>query len=78
MNALCSLQIEGDVNMKALIGNNWVDPPKRERKRNALNYNESEYFKQVSCLPSTTCTPLHSIEHTPLRPECCCRLARDP
>ncbi|MEW5311445.1 MAG: hypothetical protein WDW38_003160 [Sanguina aurantia] len=40
-------QVEGDVNMKALIGNNWVDPPKRERKRNALNYNESEYFKQA-------------------------------
>lgn len=31
---------------KAMIGHNWVDPPKRERKR-VINYAENEYFRQA-------------------------------
>lgn len=31
-----------DFDFKTLVGNNWVDPPKRERKR-LLNYNEDMY-----------------------------------
>ena len=27
-------------------GSNWVDPPKRERKR-VVNYAENEYFRQA-------------------------------
>jgi SWI/SNF-related matrix-associated actin-dependent regulator of chromatin subfamily A member 5 len=33
-------------NLKAIMSTNWVDPPKRERKR-VNNYNESEYYRQV-------------------------------
>lgn len=29
-----------------MIASNWVDPPKRERK-NRLNLNENDYFKQA-------------------------------
>ena len=32
--------------LKAIISNNWVDPPKRERRR-VLNYSETEYYKQA-------------------------------
>ena len=32
------------INLKQVIGANWIDPPKRERKR-VLNYSESEYYK---------------------------------
>jgi len=32
--------------LRALIGNNWIDPPKRERKRVAT-YNESDYYRQA-------------------------------
>ncbi|KAK9820501.1 hypothetical protein WJX72_011031 [[Myrmecia] bisecta] len=31
---------------KALIGHNWIDPPKRERKR-VVNYAENEFFRQA-------------------------------
>jgi SWI/SNF-related matrix-associated actin-dependent regulator of chromatin subfamily A member 5 len=30
--------------MKAVISAGWVDPPKRERKK---NYNENEYYREV-------------------------------
>ncbi|CAL5219362.1 g1181 [Coccomyxa viridis] len=33
-------------NLKAIAGSNWVDPPKRERKR-VVNYAENEYFRQA-------------------------------
>lgn len=32
--------------MCAGAGSNWVDPPKRERKR-VVNYAENEYFRQA-------------------------------
>jgi SWI/SNF-related matrix-associated actin-dependent regulator of chromatin subfamily A member 5 len=32
--------------LRALIGNNWIDPPKRERKR-VQSYNEAEAFRQT-------------------------------
>ena len=32
--------------LRALIGSNWIDPPKRERKRVAT-YNESDYYRQA-------------------------------
>ena len=32
--------------MAARAGSNWVDPPKRERKR-VVNYAENEYFRQA-------------------------------
>jgi SWI/SNF-related matrix-associated actin-dependent regulator of chromatin subfamily A member 5 len=32
--------------LRALIGHNWIDPPKRERKRVAT-YNESDYYRQA-------------------------------
>ncbi|XP_061349130.1 ISWI chromatin-remodeling complex ATPase CHR11-like isoform X1 [Gastrolobium bilobum] len=35
---------ENKVDFKKLVSDNWVEPPKRERKR---NYSESEYFKQT-------------------------------
>mmetsp|Transcript_40687 Transcript_40687/g.90456 ORF Transcript_40687/g.90456 Transcript_40687/m.90456 type:complete len:1088 (-) Transcript_40687:511-3774(-) len=35
-----------NIDLKTIIGNNWVDPPKRERKRVA-NYSESEYYKNA-------------------------------
>ncbi|GMH40196.1 hypothetical protein BSKO_08100 [Bryopsis sp. KO-2023] len=38
--------VTNNVDLKAIIGNNWVDPPKRERKR-VLNYSESDYYKQA-------------------------------
>lgn len=34
------------LDLKAIISNNWVDPPKRERRR-VLNYSETEYYKQA-------------------------------
>ncbi|CAL8460870.1 g401 [Coccomyxa elongata] len=33
-------------NFKQLAGSNWIDPPKRERKR-VVNYAENEYFRQA-------------------------------
>ena len=36
----------GQVDLKQLIGKNWIDPPKRDRKR-VLNYSESDYYKQT-------------------------------
>jgi len=41
-------QVEAPAGMdlKAIISNNWVDPPKRERRR-VLNYSETEYYKQA-------------------------------
>ncbi|KAL9232883.1 hypothetical protein vseg_007945 [Gypsophila vaccaria] len=35
---------ESKVDFKKLVSDNWIEPPKRERKR---NYSESEYFKQT-------------------------------
>ncbi|CAN0855904.1 ISWI chromatin-remodeling complex ATPase CHR17 [Linum grandiflorum] len=35
---------ENKVDFKKLVSDNWVEPPRRERKR---NYSESEYFKQT-------------------------------
>ncbi|KAF5452378.1 hypothetical protein F2P56_027382 [Juglans regia] len=35
---------ENKVDFKKLVSDNWIEPPKRERKR---NYSESEYFKQT-------------------------------
>jgi SWI/SNF-related matrix-associated actin-dependent regulator of chromatin subfamily A member 5 len=35
-----------DMDYKTLIGNNWIDPPKRERKR-MVNYAENEYFRNA-------------------------------
>ncbi|KAK6913809.1 Helicase, C-terminal [Dillenia turbinata] len=35
---------ENKFDFKKLVSENWVEPPKRERKR---NYSESEYFKQT-------------------------------
>lgn len=37
--------------LKAIMSTNWVDPPKRERKR-VHNYSEQEYFRQVKGLSS--------------------------
>eukprot|EP00798_Chlamydomonas_sp_ICE-L_P028324 gene28324-31441_t len=33
------------LNLKAAMANNWIDPPKRERKR--ANYSESEYYRNA-------------------------------
>ncbi|CAD7702794.1 unnamed protein product [Ostreobium quekettii] len=35
-----------ELDLKQLIGRNWIDPPKRDRKR-VMNYSESEYYKQA-------------------------------
>ncbi|CAI9776861.1 unnamed protein product [Fraxinus pennsylvanica] len=35
---------ESKFDFKKLVSDNWIEPPKRERKR---NYSESEYFKQT-------------------------------
>ncbi|XP_022842473.1 ISWI chromatin-remodeling complex ATPase CHR11 [Olea europaea var. sylvestris] len=35
---------ENKLDFKKIAGDNWIEPPKRERKR---NYSESEYFKQT-------------------------------
>ncbi|KAK4718637.1 hypothetical protein R3W88_016975 [Solanum pinnatisectum] len=35
---------ENKVDFKKIVSDNWMEPPKRERKR---NYSESEYFKQT-------------------------------
>ncbi|KAK1278455.1 putative chromatin-remodeling complex ATPase chain [Acorus gramineus] len=35
---------ENKLDFKKLVSDNWIEPPKRERKR---NYSESEYFKQT-------------------------------
>ncbi|KAJ7549555.1 hypothetical protein O6H91_07G058200 [Diphasiastrum complanatum] len=35
---------EGRLDLKKMIAENWIEPPKRERKR---NYSESDYFKQA-------------------------------
>lgn len=35
---------EGKLDLKKVIADNWIEPPKRERKR---NYSESDYFKQA-------------------------------
>ncbi|KAL6884678.1 hypothetical protein ACP4OV_010614 [Aristida adscensionis] len=35
---------ENKVDFKKLVSDNWIEPPRRERKR---NYSESEYFKQA-------------------------------
>ncbi|KAF8407248.1 hypothetical protein HHK36_006375 [Tetracentron sinense] len=35
---------ENKFDFKKIVSENWVEPPRRERKR---NYSESEYFKQV-------------------------------
>lgn len=32
------------IDMKAIISSNWIDPPKRERKK---NYNETEYYRNA-------------------------------
>eukprot|EP00951_Prasinocladus_malaysianus_P046812 scaffold647960_cov46-Prasinocladus_malaysianus.AAC.1 len=45
------------LNLKAIMSNNWVDPPKRERKR-VHNYSEQEYYRQV--LSSLTESALRS------------------
>jgi SWI/SNF-related matrix-associated actin-dependent regulator of chromatin subfamily A member 5 len=39
--------LEG-IDIKAMIGANWVDPPKRERKK---NYNETEYYRKAFLPP---------------------------
>ncbi|XP_052188744.1 ISWI chromatin-remodeling complex ATPase CHR11 isoform X2 [Diospyros lotus] len=35
---------ENKMDLKKIVSENWIEPPKRERKR---NYSESEYFKQT-------------------------------
>ncbi|KAK4265692.1 hypothetical protein QN277_026709 [Acacia crassicarpa] len=35
---------ENKADFKKIVSDNWIEPPKRERKR---NYSESEYFKQT-------------------------------
>ncbi|XP_044484537.1 ISWI chromatin-remodeling complex ATPase CHR11 isoform X2 [Mangifera indica] len=35
---------ENKLDFKKIVSENWIEPPKRERKR---NYSESEYFKQT-------------------------------
>ncbi|XAR57121.1 Calcium/calmodulin-dependent protein kinase [Bertholletia excelsa] len=35
---------ETKLDLKKIVSDNWIEPPKRERKR---NYSESEYFKQT-------------------------------
>ncbi|XP_019437530.1 PREDICTED: ISWI chromatin-remodeling complex ATPase CHR11-like isoform X2 [Lupinus angustifolius] len=35
---------ENEFDFKKIVSDNWIEPPKRERKR---NYSESEYFKQT-------------------------------
>ncbi|XP_051207594.1 probable chromatin-remodeling complex ATPase chain [Lolium perenne] len=35
---------ESKADFKKIVGDNWIEPPRRERKR---NYSESEYFKQA-------------------------------
>jgi SWI/SNF-related matrix-associated actin-dependent regulator of chromatin subfamily A member 5 len=35
---------EKGVDLKKLIADNWIEPPKRERKR---NYSEAEYYRQA-------------------------------
>ncbi|KAG8045157.1 hypothetical protein GUJ93_ZPchr0008g12188 [Zizania palustris] len=35
---------ENKLDFKKLVSDNWIEPPRRERKR---NYSESEYFKQA-------------------------------
>ncbi|KQK04319.1 probable chromatin-remodeling complex ATPase chain [Brachypodium distachyon] len=35
---------ENKPDFKKIVGDNWIEPPRRERKR---NYSESEYFKQA-------------------------------
>ncbi|XP_004486049.1 ISWI chromatin-remodeling complex ATPase CHR11 [Cicer arietinum] len=35
---------ESKLDFKKIVSENWIEPPKRERKR---NYSESEYFKQT-------------------------------
>ncbi|GMH29294.1 hypothetical protein Nepgr_031137 [Nepenthes gracilis] len=35
---------ENKVDFKKIVSENWIEPPKRERKR---NYSESDYFKQT-------------------------------
>ncbi|KAG6431156.1 hypothetical protein SASPL_109231 [Salvia splendens] len=35
---------ENKFDLKKIVSDNWIEPPKRERKR---NYSESEYFKQT-------------------------------
>lgn len=32
---------------RAAAGSNWIDPPKRERKRHQLNYNDADYYKNA-------------------------------
>jgi len=40
--------VEG-VDLKTMIGANWIDPPKRERKK---NYNETEYYRKAFTGPA--------------------------
>ncbi|CAD7696105.1 unnamed protein product [Ostreobium quekettii] len=42
----------GNLDLKQFIGNNWIDPPKRERKR-VMNYSESDYYKHVMKHPKS-------------------------
>ncbi|KAH7314871.1 hypothetical protein KP509_21G025000 [Ceratopteris richardii] len=35
---------DGKLDLKKVVTDNWIEPPKRERKR---NYSESDYFKQA-------------------------------
>ncbi|KAK7412595.1 hypothetical protein VNO78_04077 [Psophocarpus tetragonolobus] len=37
-------KVENRFDIKKIVSENWIEPPKRERKR---NYSESEYFKQT-------------------------------
>ncbi|XP_045832720.1 ISWI chromatin-remodeling complex ATPase CHR11-like isoform X1 [Trifolium pratense] len=41
---LLSMKDENKVDFKKIVSDNWVEPSRRERKR---NYSESEYFKQT-------------------------------
>uniref|UniRef100_A0A7S0QUG6 Chromatin-remodeling complex ATPase n=2 Tax=Pyramimonas obovata TaxID=1411642 RepID=A0A7S0QUG6_9CHLO len=36
------------IDIKAMIATNWIDPPKRERKK---NYSETEYYRKAFTLP---------------------------
>ena len=45
------------VDMKTIISSNWIDPPKRERKK---NYNETDYYRNAmaqSARPAKTAGP---------------------
>jgi hypothetical protein len=59
----------GEFNIKALASNNWVDPPKRERKR-LLNYTDHAQKGKVR-LPQQSCSCHLPCLSCALRPHAC-------